>query len=51
MNSDRLQYYLTSLVEMPVNSHSMEVVNRLISVVELPMEVIHLYISNCLNSI
>eukprot|EP00003_Mantamonas_plastica_P025405 TRINITY_DN4982_c0_g1_i11.p1 TRINITY_DN4982_c0_g1~~TRINITY_DN4982_c0_g1_i11.p1 ORF type:complete len:470 (-),score=123.26 TRINITY_DN4982_c0_g1_i11:15-1394(-) len=49
-SNSKMDEYYDELVSMDMSLHSMEVVNKLTSTVELPKDVVHRYISHCIAS-
>lgn len=50
VESNGMPQYLSALVNMEMNLKSMEVVSRLSSSMQLPIEFMHTYVSNCIRS-
>lgn len=50
LNSNQKEVYFAALVKMDMNQHSMAVVNKLTSTIQLPSEFVRTYVSKCIRS-
>ncbi len=50
VGTEKFSEYLSTLLNMDMSLHNLEVVNRLTLSVELPSEFVRLYVTNCIKS-
>lgn len=48
--TEQITEFLSCLTRLPLSLHSMEVVNRLVTSIDMPTDYLHAYIGNCISA-